>query len=89
MSYDEIVKDASIKLSFNVQRSQIRITAYIDAITVDNQRVNGKVFLDSAPDEIKTILDAFLTSEDRGLSKSYDTYYQKVYAEWKENIFVI
>ena len=90
MSYDDVVKDVGVKLSFNVQRSQIRITAYIDAITIDNQSVGGKVFLDSAPNEIKTILDAFFAGKDRGLSKSYDAYYQKVYDEWKrKNIFVI
>ena len=79
--YGDIVCKTNTKFLFNIQRSGVRITAYIDAEDSHGTTASGRVFISTTLEEVRPILDRFFSVGCCGLSEEYAKYYQKIYTE--------
>lgn len=79
--YGDIIRQTDTKFLFNIQRSGVRITAYIDATSMDGLLASGRVFISTTLEEVRPILDHFFSLGCSGLSDEYAKYYRKVYSE--------
>jgi len=76
--YEKVVQHEDVKMLFNIQRKQVRLTAH-----ASGDVVLGRIPVMADATEITSVLDEFFSCGSRGLSQEYADYYGKVYAEWK------
>jgi hypothetical protein len=81
--YEEIVQREDVKMLFNIQRKQVRLTAHISGDTVFGRCFDARIPIVADKKEITGVLDEFFSCGSRGLGQEYADYYGKVYAEWK------
>lgn len=82
--YDDLIQKIDAKFLFSIQRTGVRITAYIDVESKEGATAAGRVFLLSELNEIRPILDRFFSSGCLGLDADYAKYYEKAYRELLE-----
>lgn len=87
--YGDIIRQTDTKFLFNIQRSGVRITAYIDATNANGLVASGRVFISTTLEEVRPILDRFFSLGCSGLSDEYAKYYRKVYAELLKKIISV
>lgn len=82
--YDEVVRDENVSILFNVQRKQVRATAYITAQTTRDEQFMVRIPTPMEPSEISDVLDCFLLANDgAGLTLAYRNYYRDTYIGWR------
>ena len=81
--YEEIVQREDVKILFNIQRKQVRLTVHASGDSVFGQHFDTRIPVMADAAEITSVLDQFFFHGSRGLSQEYADYYGKVYAEWK------
>lgn len=82
--YDNLIQKIDTKFLFSIQRTGVRITAYIDVESKDGTTAAGRVFLLSGLNEVRPVLDRFFSSGCLGLDTDYAKYYKKAYRELLE-----
>lgn len=81
--YEEVVRREDVKMLFNIQRKQVRLTVHASGDAVFGQHFDARIPVMADATEITSVLDEFFSCGSRGLSQEYADYYGKVYAEWK------
>lgn len=81
--YEEIVQREDVKMLFNIQRKQVRLTAHASGDAVFGRHFDTRIPVIADTAEITGVLDEFFSCGSRGLNQEYADYYSKVYAEWK------
>lgn len=82
--YEEVVQNEDVKMLFNIQRKQIRLTAYVSGDAVFGRHFEARIPIAATKKEIASVLDEFFSCGSCGLSKEFADYYGKVYVEWKK-----
>lgn len=81
--YDEAIRETDVSVLFNVQRRQVRATAYITAHTTRMERVDTRLPIMTSSGEVMSVLDEFFRKGGSGLAPDYLLYYRKKYEEWR------
>lgn len=81
--YEEIVQCEDVKILFNIQRNQVRLTAHASGDAVFGRHFDTRIPVMADATEITSVLDEFFLRGSHGLSQEYADYYGKVYTEWK------
>lgn len=82
--YEEVVQNEDVKMLFNIQRKQIRLTAYVSGDVVFGRHFETRIPIVADKKEISGVLDKFFSCGSCGLSKEFADYYGMVYIEWKK-----
>lgn len=80
--FEKEVDQVSISMSFNIQRTVVRPTAYIKAKLCSGESVDGRLLIQAERAEIQSVLDAFFNLGGRGLGAAYIPHYRETYKQW-------
>lgn len=81
--YGEAIQDTAVCVLFNIQRRQIRATAYITAQTTRDGLVNTRLPIVTETSEVVSVLDEFFERGGVGLAPNYLENYHEKYKKWR------
>lgn len=82
--YDDLVKNVTMELFFNIQRRAIHTVAFLHIDTVSNNHTDYKIIVQADTNEVLSVLADFFAAECPGLDESFRVYYQNIYRGWTE-----
>ena len=82
--YEEVIQNEQLNMMFNIQRSQVRLTAHASGDIVYGKKLNARIPVLADRDEVEEVLSAFFANGCSGLSQEYAQYYSSVFASWKK-----
>lgn len=81
--YDEAIRATVVRVLFNIQRRQVRATAYITARTTQDVLVETRLPIRTEESELISVLDEFFGRGGVGLAPCYRENYREKYKKWR------
>ena len=81
--YDEAIRETAVCVLFNIQRRQIRATAYITAQTTRAACIDTRLPISTEDVEVVSVLDEFFKNGGAGLAPNYLENYREKYKMWR------